>query len=240
MTAFFGATPITGIKFGSTSIVKVMFGSVTLWSPGTRDDFDYEDQIGLPATWTRHGPSTSDTYQASIRDGYVRLNMPQSTGVLAAQRDEWRYGVSTLGADNGYIETQLAQPGTADATFRSRVFARVSNTTAAGTALPSGVGIGFAGKTALITRRVAGTTTDIKCGSCADGDIFRLTFNGNVHMLFRNNTDVGVWTDTGYTVPTAAGFRSMALSVMGGKYNVFTPRLYSAGLEYVEMGLLAA
>jgi hypothetical protein len=240
MTAFFGSTPITGIKFGSTSIVKVMFGSVPVWSPGTRDDFDVEDQIGLPGPWTRHGPSTSDTVQAAVRDGYARMNIPASLGTLAATRDEWRYSDSTLGADNGYIEVQLADAGSVSSAVTSKALARVSNTTPAGTALASGIGMAFTAKSARLTRRIGGTNTDIKCGSCSDGDTFRLNFNGNVHTLIRNNKDVGQWIDTGYTLPTGAGFQSMALSVMGAKEGVLAPRRFSAGLEYIEMGLLAA
>lgn len=240
MTAFFGAVPITGIKFGSTDIVKVMFGSTTIWSPGLRDDFDIEDQLGLPGPWTRHGPSTSSSVIGAVRDGYVRLNIPADIGSLVPSRDEWRYGGATLGADSGYIETQLATVGTPYSTYASKVFARVPNATAPGTALASAVGMSFAGRIARITRRIAGSDTDIKCGSCADGDIFRLNSNGNVHTLFRNSKDVGQWIDTGYTVPTGSGFQSLAVSVMGGKENIFAPRRFSAGLEYVEMGLLAA
>lgn len=237
--AYLGSQPITGIKFGATNIVRVMLGAVPIWSLGTRDDFSIDDQVGLPAPWTRHGPSTDSTNQAAIRDGYVRMNIPGSTGTLAPVRDEWRYGGSTLGADNGYIEVQLADAGSVSSAVTSKALARVSNTTPAGTALASGIGMAFTAKNARLTRRIGGTNTDIKCGSCSDGDIFRLTFNGNVHTLFRNNNPVGQWTDTGYTVPTGAGFQSMALSVMGAKEGVLAPRRFSAGLEYIEMGLLA-
>lgn len=240
----FGATSIAGIKFVDadldiSDVVRVMFGAQTVWSPGTRDDFNYDDQVGLPAPWTRHGPSTSDTLQAAIRDGYARMNIPESTGVLGATRDEWRYG-STLGADSGYIETQLNGAGSVSSAVTSKVLARVSNSIAAGSALTDGVGMAFTAKTARLTRRIGGTNTDIKCGSCSDGDIFRLVFNGNVHTLLRNTTDVGQWTDTGYTLPTDSGHRSMAISVMGAKEGLLAPRRFSAGLEYVEMGLLAA
>lgn len=241
MTAFFGSTPITGIKFGAVDIVKVMFGTTTLWSPGTRDDFDYEDQLGLPGPWTRHGPSTSDTLIGSVRDGYARMNIPSSVGTLAATRDEWRYGGATLGSDDGYIETQLATASSVYSGVASKVLARVSNSTAAGSPLTAAVGMSFAGRIARITRRVAGSDApDIKCGSCADGDTFRLNISGNHYLLFRNSTDVGEWTDTGYTVATGAGNRSMAISVMGAKEGILAPRRFSAGLEYVEMGLLAA
>ncbi len=238
--AYFGAAPNAGIRWGAANVVRVMFGAVPVWSPGTRDGFDYDDQIGLPGPWTRHGPSTSDTYKASVRDGYVRMNLPASLGVLAAQRDEWRYGGSTLGADNGYIEVQLADAGSVYSGVASMAMARVSNTTAAGSALASAIGMKFVAKGARLTRRISGTDTDIKCGSCSDGDIFRLNFNGNVHTLIRNNKDVGQWIDTGFLLPTGAGFQSMALSVMGAKEGVAAPRRFSAGLEYIEMGLLAA
>jgi hypothetical protein len=225
MTVKVGPTLVTAVKVGSTALTSIKVGSTLVWSQtNLYDGFDRADGP-LGSAWTE---IASSTYKLGVVSKSLRMNIPDQTGAwfIDLQSSRFRFSAATTAADDGYVETRVANPGSR--TYITQVFRRMSLD---GT---GGVGIQLDTGTVSIVRRTFGTdTVMLNCGVMLGGDIIRLTQAGDLHTMTRNGRFVGEWNDTGHTANKGAAFRSIGAYAQGIK-DLFGPRYFSPSLDYIE------
>lgn len=221
---------IGSIKLTAADIDQVRLGASLVWSRSLmRDEFARADSVGMgSASWATHGPGVSP-YILGVESGRARMGMPDGLIGQVLQTDTVRWLPNTTNGDDGYVEVQVGTRGASDSTMLSVAWRRCAESSPT-----HGVGISFQSAGVGIMRRVSGTNTRMAlCGAFADGDILRLNQAGNVHTLFNNGTDVGVWNDSGATASKGSGFRRMAMTMTADKL-FLGPRRFSTSFEYIE------
>lgn len=235
-----GGMPVTAIRVGTQSVQAVRAGTDLLWSRTTlRDTFDRADTLDLSAgggLWADQGPSSD--FFAGIVNGTCRLNVPDniaSWGLNLRTSRKCFTGGTLVGDFQGYVEARIASMGNSGSSmapaYITQVFAKVSDG-----AFANGIGFQLDSSTLRLVRRVSSADTVIASyGAFALGDVIRLSWLGDVYTLWRNGSLLDPWTDSGSTVVTGAGSRSMGIRVDAAK-EVFGARKFSPALDYVEMG----
>lgn len=233
MPLYLGATPIQALRFGSVDVQKLCLGSIVVWSRSTLgDDFNGPDGP-LSAAWTNHTPGNG--YTAGIVNGQCRLAIPDGLIGLPLIVDRQRYNAAVAPSDDYELEFRVGSQGSGPSITgdlsKTQVFARLSNG-----AFTHGIGVQLDSSTLRIVRRVAGTDTLVvpDCGTFAAGDIIRMRGVGNLHTLRRNGSFVKEWLDSGNTVVTGPGNRSLGLVVMGSK-DALGPRRFSPAIDWVNL-----
>lgn len=223
---------VVSIAYGNQDVDQVVLDGAVIWTRALmHDSFNRANSVGLGSNWTDLGDAESP-YLASVVDGTCRLNIPDGLVGLNLRSSTWRWNPQVTNGDDGYIEARVANKGNTDASLRTSIWRRASNT---GTlAASNGVGLTFAPSGLLITRKVGAATVDmVNLGAWADGETFRMTQVGNVHYVYRNGVGVGGWNDSSSTAQRNASHRSMGLTVTGIKPG-FAARRFSASLDYIE------
>lgn len=242
---------ISRVVRGGVEYTQIRRGGVPVWEAPTaepppgeptlvilRDTFNRADSDDVGSNWTHND---FDTYKAGIFSKSTRLAIPDgSVFGLDLRIDRLRYNAGTLPNDDCYLKFGVASQGSSGSSkssaYRTQVYYRLSNT-----GFSHGVGVQLDSSTLRIVRRVSGTTTTMvnNCGAFTAGDQISMDATGNVHTLFRNGTDVGVWNDNGATASKGSGFRSMGYRVDGAK-EFLGSRRFSPRLDFVEVGAYAA
>lgn len=240
MPARRGSGLITDIRRGSTLINEVRRGSTLVWARAAaalRDDFNRDDSDTLGAAWANYG--TSPDRFLGVENNYARVKIPdgQIGGIFALVTSRMRYVSAVNPGDNGYVECRMSTIGSSFSVlsgtfgFVSQIFGRLSNG-----AFTHGVGIEMVAGRCWIVRRVNNVETRMADGgNFQAGDVLRLTFTGNVHVLFVNGREVARWNDTTPTALSGASYRSLGIRGDGGK-DLGGPRRFSPAFDYVEMG----
>lgn len=158
----------------------------------------------------------------------ARMMVPDGLLSLNKQVSRMRYDTPLL-ADDGYVETQIAELGSAG--YVTQLFRRYANDGSGA----RGVGIDFRNSTVSLVRRVAGADVLVKpdVASFGPGDEFRLDQLGNVHTLVKNGDPVTVWDDAVGTAAKGAANASVAMMMEGAK-EIGSSRLLSPSLNYVR------
>lgn len=176
------------------------------------------------------GAAEGICYVIGVVGQAARMLIPDGIMSLNLQTARFRHP-TTLLADDGWLETQIAELG--DPGFATQVFRRYAND---GTG-DRGVGIDFRDSMTSLVRRVGGVETIVapNLGPYAPADQFRLIQTGNLHTLYRNGDSLGGWDDTTATAASGATNRSVAMLMQGAK-EMLSVRRFSPTLAYLEAG----
>lgn len=222
-----GGTALRGARWGDRVITQARLGNQLLWSASSqRDDFE---RAQLGDLWVPVG-GTSGTYQATIVNGSLRLNIPDGLISESLRTARHRFIGATAQNENGVLKIRVGSRGDDDGGLYTQVFDWMPNDDTGS----SGVGIELRASNLYIVRRVANNDQQMAhCGSYLPGEDIWLASNGRNYSMYRQGKFVGAWPDEGGTAVRGPDNRSMGVVVRGFK-GFFGPRRFSAAIDYIE------